>query len=205
MRFKMDRVFSHGKWCDRLVPLLAEYPPGSDVLTIDQAVGTAGLTRCELTRMYAAMWPTDENDAADVLLNQIGATLAEAQRCLGELTAARSDGPAIKFDIGPAVYVVRRVRGLRLDGEAVQGLIDCDKLIIAVDDEVLDRTVVEDILRHEHAHAWEWHVGKPGGAEQRAQWVATVGATFDRDLRRAGGLTAFYKLPVVDAAGTRST
>lgn len=106
----------------------------------------------------------------------------------------------MQFHIGPATYTVFRQYDLSLDGEPVQGLIDCDAQTITIDGLIETRTTFVDILRHEHAHAWEWHVGKPGTAEQRAQWTATVGETFDRDFQAAGGGAGFLALPV---RGTR--
>ena len=104
------------------------------------------------------------------------------------------DVPAsITFGVGPDRYKPVFVRDLRdLDGTPVWGLCDPNTLTIFLDADHRDRNL-EDTLRHELSHAWDFAVGEPRDAEAVAQRLSTVMRQLGADLANQGGMVALHR------------
>jgi len=103
----------------------------------------------------------------------------------------------MQLEIGTMSYTVRRRWDLKIDGEPCDGVTSHRDQVIWIDGEIAEPAELLDVLRHEHLHAVEWRMGGAGvGEEKRAQFVAFVGAAFERDLAAAGGVEAVLALPI---------
>lgn len=102
----------------------------------------------------------------------------------------------MQFEVGACVYQVKRQYGLKLEGNVVMAYVDHQKLLIMLSGE-LTADEAADSLRHEHYHAWEWRAGATRiFGEDRAQFAALVGRTFERDFGAGGGLAGLEALPI---------
>jgi hypothetical protein len=99
------------------------------------------------------------------------------------------------FNIGPWRYVVRRRWGLTCDGGRCDGLCACSTRTIWLDGQ-LREDIMEGVLRHEHVHAWENEVGTPRTSEDRACFVATVSAAFQKEYTEQGGFESLLQIPI---------
>lgn len=106
------------------------------------------------------------------------------------------------FKVGPFQYVVRRTWALTLDGDPVDGFCASTSRCIYLDGD-LEADALVSTLRHEHEHAWEYEVGQPRTAEDRANFMATVGTSFDQQFSDQGGTTALINTPIEGIANPR--
>jgi hypothetical protein len=109
----------------------------------------------------------------------------------------------MQFHVGPYVYSVRRRWSLTCDGEPLDGYCASSIHCIFLDGALDDAALVET-LRHEHSHAWAFHVGEPRTPEDRANFTATVGGAFDGEFAAQGGLDALKALPIEGLPPTKS-
>jgi hypothetical protein len=101
----------------------------------------------------------------------------------------------MQFSIGTRIYVIRRRWSLRCQGEDLEGLCDSSTRTIWLDGELGAESII-DVLRHEHAHAWQFEVGTPGNDEDQANFSATVSDAFDQQFTDQGGLEALLGVTI---------
>lgn len=101
----------------------------------------------------------------------------------------------MQLPIGPFDYSVRRKWSLAVDGEHLDGYCASSIRCIFLDGDLDDKRLVAT-LRHEHEHCWEFELGSPATAEDRANFHATVSTSFDKHFAAQGGLESLLKIPI---------